>query len=89
MAKWVRVYSSFLPLQAHMVQTMLHDHDVAAEVRNENFAPYGGVWAEVWVDADQLPKAKLLIARLEADCADGSDNWETSDRDPEGSAGVP
>ncbi|MGF1509394.1 MAG: DUF2007 domain-containing protein [Myxococcota bacterium] len=87
MKRMHRVYSTLVPFQAHMVRAMLVDQGVAAEVRNDNLAPYC-VWAEVWVSEDQWPKASMLVAEITrpSSCVDDD---TTTVSGPDGGEGSP
>lgn len=66
----VRVYAALVPIQAHMVRTVLEAEGIPAEVHNENLAPYAGIGAEVWVERRHAFMARRLIESLERSSGD-------------------
>lgn len=66
----IRVYSSPLVPQAHIVRGALEVEGVRAEVRGEARTPLAGALpleatlAEVWVEEADLPVARTVIDRL-------------------------
>ncbi|MCI0573298.1 MAG: DUF2007 domain-containing protein [Myxococcaceae bacterium] len=62
-----------LPGEARLVANLLLEAGLQVQVRRESLAPLGGelplseTWTELWLPAEELPRARELLARVEAE----------------------
>lgn len=58
---YVKVYTAPTPFEAHFVRSLLEQRGVPAQVKNENFSPYGTIQPEVWISEGDLEAASEVL----------------------------